>query len=598
MVKDFDIVVVGGGHAGLEAVAAGARMGLSTLLVTDQVDNICLLSCNPAIGGIGKGHLVKELSALGGLMGRLADGAAIMGKVLNRSKGPAVRGTRLQCERALYKKLAGELLGSVEGLDIREAEVEGVVADGGVVTGVSTNAGFVEASKVVLCTGTFLNAVLHYGMRTEVGGRAGGGSTSKVSDSLKGLGFELGRLKTGTPPRVRASTVDKDRCGEQTGDEPCPGFCSDALNIEQVPCYVTYTNEDTKKAINRGLDRSPLFTGRIKGIGPKYCPSIEDKVVRFREKERHQVFIEPEGRNVDEMYLSGLATSLPKDVQRAFLATIPGLEKAEITQYGYAVEYDYVKPYQIKRTMEAKSIEGLYLAGQVNGTSGYEEAACQGLVAGINAALSVRGEEPFVPGRDEGYIGVLIDDLVTRDHSEPYRIFTSRAEHRLLLREDNADDRFMGYGYKFGLIDKERFDEFKRLRNATDEALDKLRNTPDPGGSGKKLYDILRRPSTKIQDLMRLLDRGEYPAKAIEKAEIEAKYSGYVKKQRKELEALSVYESIGLPGDIDYANIEGLSNEARASLERARPDTINEARRLQGVNPSDLLILNKKVRGR
>lgn len=599
MENRYDLVVVGGGHAGLEAALAGTRMGLGTLLVTDQVENICLMSCNPAVGGIGKGHLVKELTALGGAMGLLADGAAVMGKILNRSKGPAVRGTRLQCERSEYKRLARELLSSVERVDVLEAEVRGVLVSDGEADGVFLEGSFVGAEKVVLCPGTFMDGVLYYGMRTEVGGRAGGGSMSGIPSALRGVGFELGRLKTGTPPRVKGSTVDKDGCDEQIGDNPCPGFYSDVLSIDQVPCYVTYTNERTKKIIEGGLDRSPLFAGRIKGTGPKYCPSIEDKVVRFSDKGRHQVFIEPEGREVDEMYLSGLATSLPEDVQEAFLATIPGVEEAEITQYGYAVEYDYVKSHQINRTMESKLVRGLYFAGQINGTSGYEEAACQGLVAGINAALSARGEEPFVLRRDEGYIGVLIDDLVTRDHSEPYRIFTSRAEHRILLREDNADDRLMEYGYRFGLVDEGRFSECTHVRRATDEILDKLGKTPDPDGSGKTLLEILRRPSMDIHELIGLLDDGnKYPTKAIEKAGVEVKYSGYVEKLRKELETLSTYESIGLPGDIDYGNIEGLSNEARASLERARPYTISEARRLQGVNPADLLILIKRARGR
>jgi tRNA uridine 5-carboxymethylaminomethyl modification enzyme len=594
---EYELVVVGGGHAGIEASAAAAKMGLKVLLMTDQIDNIGLMSCNPAVGGIGKGHLVKELTALGGVMGFLADGAAVMGKVLNRSRGQAVRGTRLQCERKLYTELAKRVLRKAVGLDVAEGEVTGIRVKGGKVEGVFHNGGFVAGKAVILSTGTFMNGVLHYGMRREKGGRAGGGYTTGISGSIRNAGFKLGRLKTGTPPRVKESTVAKDRCTVQLGDEPCPGFYSDELDVDQMACFLTFTNSDTKNVIERGLYRSPLFTGRIKGVGPKYCPSIEDKVVRFKKAERHQVFIEPEGREVDEVYLNGLATSLPEDVQEALLTTISGLEEAEITQYGYAVEYDYVKSNQIKRTMESRLVDGLYFAGQINGTSGYEEAACQGVIAGINAALRMKDEKPFVPRRDEGYIGVLIDDLVTRDHKEPYRIFTSRAEHRLLLREDNADDRFMEYGYKFGLVGKERLDDYVYVRHRTDDIINNLRKVADPSGSGKTLYEILKRPSTNIDTFMGLLNcADEYPRRAIKKAEVEVKYSGYVDKARKELEILFGSGDISLLGRIDYDNVEGLSNEARASLNRARPRNINEARRLQGVNPSDLLTLVKHAR--
>jgi tRNA uridine 5-carboxymethylaminomethyl modification enzyme len=593
----YDIVVVGGGHAGVEAAAASVGMGMSVALVTDCTRDICLMSCNPAVGGIGKGHLVKELTALSGLMGKFADAAAVMGKVLNRKKGPAVRGTRLQCDRELYKSVAGNFLERLDGLDVLEGEVENIVVGGRSIEGIEYNGGFIAGKKVVISTGTFMNGVLHYGMRTENGGRAGGRCVSKIASSFKNAGFKLGRLKTGTPPRVKASTVNVNKCKVERGDEPCPGFSRDVLDIEQIPSYLTFTNDGTRKIIETNLDRSPLFTGRIKGVGPKYCPSIEDKIVRFADRDRHQVFIEPEGRNVDEVYLNGLATSLPEDVQEAFLSTIPGLEEAEIIKYGYAVEYDYVRPNQIKKTMESKTVEGLYFAGQVNGTSGYEEAACQGLLAGINASLSLRGERPFIPDRSEGYIGVLIDDLVTREHVEPYRIFTARAEHRLLLREDNADDRFTEYGYRFGLIDKAKLDECRYTREKTDEVIAALNKTRDSNGSGKTLLEVLKRPSVRINDLMILFEKGkEYPKKAVEKAEIEVKYAGYLEKLEKELEVLAASGSFRIPDDVNYDTIGGLSNEARASLKNARPLTIREAGRLQGVNPADIIILVKKVR--
>jgi tRNA uridine 5-carboxymethylaminomethyl modification enzyme len=593
----YDIVVVGGGHAGVEAAAASVGMGMSVALVTDCTRDICLMSCNPAVGGIGKGHLVKELTALSGLMGKFADAAAVMGKVLNRKKGPAVRGTRLQCDRELYKSVAGNFLERLDGLDVLEGEVENIVVGGRSIEGIEYNGGFIAGKKVVISTGTFMNGVLHYGMRTENGGRAGGRCVSKIASSFKNAGFKLGRLKTGTPPRVKASTVNVNKCKVERGDEPCPGFSRDVLDIEQIPSYLTFTNDGTRKIIETNLDRSPLFTGRIKGVGPKYCPSIEDKIVRFADRDRHQVFIEPEGRNVDEVYLNGLATSLPEDVQEAFLSTIPGLEEAEIIKYGYAVEYDYVRPNQIKKTMESKTVEGLYFAGQVNGTSGYEEAACQGLLAGINASLSLRGERPFIPDRSEGYIGVLIDDLVTREHVEPYRIFTARAEHRLLLREDNADDRFTEYGYRFGLIDKAKLDECRYTREKTDEVIAALNKTRDSNGSGKTLLEVLKRPSVRINDLMILFEKGkEYPKKAVEKAEIEVKYAGYLEKLGKELEVLAASGSFRIPDDVNYDTIGGLSNEARASLKNARPLTIREAGRLQGVNPADIIILVKKVR--
>lgn len=582
----------------MEAAVASVGMGMNVVLVTDSIRDICLMSCNPAVGGIGKGHLVKELVALGGLMGRFADATAVMGKVLNRKKGPAVRGTRLQCDRGLYKSVVSGFLKSLNGLEVLESEVETIVLESGGVKGIEYDGGFVAGKKVVISTGTFMNGVLHYGMRTEDGGRAGGCCVSKIASSLKSLGFELGRLKTGTPPRVKASTLDVDKCKVEYGDEPCPGFSRDVLDIDQIPSYLTFTNDRTKKIIETNLDRSPLFTGRIRGVGPKYCPSIEDKIVRFDCRNRHQVFIEPEGREVDEVYLNGLATSLPEDVQEAFLSTIPGLEHAEITKYGYAVEYDYVKPNQIKKTMESKGVEGLYFAGQVNGTSGYEEAACQGLIAGINASLSSKGEPPFIPDRSEGYIGVLIDDLVTREHVEPYRIFTARAEHRLLLREDNADDRFAEYGYRFGLVDKTKLDECRFMREKTDEIIMALSKTRDSNASGKTLLEVLKRPSVSIGDLMVLLEKGEeYPKKAVKKAEIEVKYAGYLEKVGKELEVLAASGNLRLPEDINYDAITGLSNEARASLKNARPTTINEARRLQGVNPADIIILVKKVRG-
>jgi tRNA uridine 5-carboxymethylaminomethyl modification enzyme len=597
--QKYDVIVVGGGHAGIEAARAAAGMRCRTLLLTGRFDTIGLMSCNPAVGGVGKGPLAKEVHALGGAIGLLADAAAIQGRILNRSKGPAVRGTRLQCDREAYRRRARLLLEKTAGLDLRQAAVTAVATGDNGVEGVIAGDVLFPAARVVLTPGTFLAGLLHVGMRQEEGGRVGEPPAVGLSASLRELGLELGRLKTGTPPRVKASSVDLTETQLQLGDEPCPAFTRPYLTIKQLPCYVTYTNEATAKLLTDNLDRSPLFQKVIVGVGPRYCPSVEDKVVRFG-RERHQLFLEPEGRGVDEFYVNGFATSMPVDVQEAALRTVPGLADVWMTRAGYAVEYDFVPPRQLEATLEARAVPGLYCAGQINGTSGYEEAAAQGLVAGVNAALACRGEEPFTLRRDEAYIGVLVDDLITKEHVEPYRMFTARAEYRLRLREDNADDRLLEYGYRFGLVKPARRRALARFRKELSALKGTLaRSKVGEGAERQPAAEFLRRPEVTMDNLAEELPEiSEYSEAARGRVETEIKYEGYVRRQEEEAAALAAYEEAALPESLDYTDLTGLSNEARETLSRARPATLARAARLQGVTPADLIVLLRYIKGK
>ena len=608
----YDIIVVGGGHAGCEAAVASAGMGCKTLLITMNVNSIVWMSCNPAIGGLAKGHLVKEIDAIGGEMAKVIDETGIQFKMLNKSRGPAVWSPRAQADRVMYSSEMKSRVEKKDNLTIEEGMVVEILADGKRAVGVKTSTGIVYESRAVIITaGTFLNGLIHIGLKNFPGGRAGELPSTGLTENLNKLGIKSERFKTGTPPRIDGRTVNWKLLTVQKGDEDPVPFSYQTEKIEkvQVPCYLTYTNHETHNILFSGFDRSPLYSGVIKSLGPRYCPSIETKLVRFKDKERHQIFIEPEGYNNTEFYVNGFATSLPEDIQIKGLRSIKGLEEVEITRFGYAIEYDYFPTYQIKLNLESRAVENLFLAGQINGTSGYEEAAGLGMMAGINAVLKLQNEKPFILGRSEAYIGVMIDDLVTRGTDEPYRMFTSRAEYRLLLRQDNAGERLMKYGYGFGLIPNKAYEKMKKKREEKERIVvslykksvkpEEINPILERVNSARidntiNIAQILKRPEIRFSDISEFL-RGEEKNDSLDsiapQVEMEIKYKGYIERQISQVEQMKKHENELIPDDIDYYKIMSISTEAKEKLSKVRPHSIGQASRIPGITPSDISVL-------
>ena len=610
---EYDVAVIGAGHAGCEAALAAARLGCRTVMFTVSVDSIALMPCNPNIGGSSKGHLVREVDALGGEMGKVIDRTFIQSKMLNKSKGPAVHSLRAQADKADYSRAMRQVLENQERLDIRQMEVTDILAEDGKVTGVQTYSGAIYRCRaVVLCTGTYLKARCIYGDVSTYTGPNGLQSANYLTDSLKSLGIKMYRFKTGTPARIDRNSIDFSKMEEQKGDERVIPFSfttdPEDVQIDQVSCWLTYTNEKTHEIIRNNLDRSPLFSGAIEGTGPRYCPSIEDKVVKFPDRDRHQVFIEPEGIHTNEMYVGGMSSSLPEDVQYAMYRSVPGLEHAKIVRNAYAIEYDCIDARQLKSTLEFKNIEGLFSGGQFNGSSGYEEAAAQGIIAGINAARKLQGKEGIVIDRSQGYIGVLIDDLVTKESHEPYRMMTSRAEYRLLLRQDNADIRLTKIGYEVGLIDEERYQKLLNKERMIDEEIRRVNHTnvgtsdkvqevlknygSTPLTSGTTVAELIRRPELSYEKVKEIdTDRPDLPADVIEQVDINIKYDGYIKRQMRQVEQFKKMEKKKIPEDIDYDSIKSLRIEAKQKLNQIRPSSIGQASRISGVSPAEVSVL-------